>query len=177
MKHSNMSTDRYATRIRHHTNLPSNDLDLSANPMSRHRFTNPHQSIARHATIAKEYLPFPSSYTITLPTPPPTPTPASHIITTHLTSLDLSRWTWDAAHSSGVGETSQNVWKRAYRREYEKTTKQGTVGVQGEKQLIVALAFRISVSEDKVVVEWVRGRDQVLWESFCGVVHRWVRGK
>jgi 23S rRNA (adenine1618-N6)-methyltransferase len=136
--------------------------------------TNPRQTIVRHATIAKEYLPFPSSYTITLPTSP-TPTPAKEIITTQLSSLDLLRWTWDASHSSGVGEASQNVWKRAYRREYEKKKKQGVqAGEQGRK---VVLAFRITVLAGRVVVEWLRGSDQVLWESFCGLVHRYFREK
>jgi 23S rRNA (adenine1618-N6)-methyltransferase len=38
----------------------------------------------------------------------------------------------------------------------------------------VQLAFRISVVElaREIEVQWLRGRDQVLWESFCGMVHR-----
>jgi 23S rRNA (adenine1618-N6)-methyltransferase len=67
------------------------------------------------------------------------------------------------------------VWKRAYRREYEKKKKQGVqAGEQGRK---VVLAFRITVLAGRVVVEWLRGSDQVLWESFCGLVHRNFREK
>jgi 23S rRNA (adenine1618-N6)-methyltransferase len=67
------------------------------------------------------------------------------------------------------------VWKRAYRREYEKKKKQGVqAGEQGRK---VVLAFRITVLAGRVVVEWLRGSDQVLWESFCGLVHRYFREK
>jgi 23S rRNA (adenine1618-N6)-methyltransferase len=67
------------------------------------------------------------------------------------------------------------VWKRAYRREYEKKKKQSVqAGEQGRK---VVLAFRITVLAGRVVVEWLRGSDQVLWESFCGLVHRYFREK
>ena len=38
----------------------------------------------------------------------------------------------------------------------------------------VELAFRIKFVDlaRQVDVEWLRGTDQVLWESLCGLVHR-----
>jgi 23S rRNA (adenine1618-N6)-methyltransferase len=38
----------------------------------------------------------------------------------------------------------------------------------------IELAFRIRVVDlaRELVVEWLRGTDQVLWESFCGLIHR-----
>lgn len=38
----------------------------------------------------------------------------------------------------------------------------------------IALAFRIKVEEGtrEVVIDWLRGSERVLWESFCGMVHR-----
>lgn len=38
----------------------------------------------------------------------------------------------------------------------------------------VTLAVRISVHDNpgEVVIDWLKGNDQVLWESFCGMVHR-----
>ena len=38
----------------------------------------------------------------------------------------------------------------------------------------VELAFRIRVIglAREIEIEWLRGRDRVLWESFCGLVHR-----
>lgn len=49
---------------------------------------------------------------------------------------------------------------------------QGTEDESGRRP--VKLAFRIRVVDlaREVVVEWVKGRDQVLWESLCGLVHR-----
>jgi 23S rRNA (adenine1618-N6)-methyltransferase len=42
------------------------------------------------------------------------------------------------------------------------------------EEMKVALAFRIKVAEStkEVVIDWLRGNDRVLWESFCGMVHR-----
>jgi 23S rRNA (adenine1618-N6)-methyltransferase len=38
----------------------------------------------------------------------------------------------------------------------------------------VELAFRIRVIglAREIEVQWLKGRDQVLWESLCGVVHQ-----
>lgn len=44
----------------------------------------------------------------------------------------------------------------------------------GAEERKVALAFRITVDEGvkEVLIEWLRGNDQVLFESFCGMMHR-----
>lgn len=63
---------------------------------------------------------------------------------------------------------------------YEKRVKEesGVDEMQGTdeegERMQVKLSFRIRVVDlaREVVVEWVKGRDQVLWESVCGLVHR-----
>ena len=129
------------------------------------------QTIARLETIANEYLPFPTSYTIPRPSSV-TAAAAKETINTQLSSLDL-KWTWDDSTSSGVGEASQNVWSRAYRRAYERRQKDGATNMEDANRN-VELAFRIKVIDlaSEIEVQWLRGRDQVLWESFCGLVHR-----
>lgn len=111
-------------------------------------------------------------YPIPLP-PSVEPQAAKDVITTHLSALDL-KWTWDPATSTGIGEASQNVWSRSYRRMYERKRTEGLVDMQQDAERSVALAFRIRVVDlaREVVVEWLRGRDQVLWESLCGLIHR-----
>jgi 23S rRNA (adenine1618-N6)-methyltransferase len=99
--------------------------------------------------------------------------------------LDL-RWTWDHDASVGIGEARENVWKRAYRREHDKKKKSGAVVEKADTDMAggeavekkVALAFRISINQDEkeVVLEWLGGSDQVLWESFCGMLHRYFKG-
>jgi 23S rRNA (adenine1618-N6)-methyltransferase len=125
------------------------------------------QSIARLETIANECLPFPTSYSIQLPSSV-SPAAAKDAINTHLAALDL---TYNPA--TGIGEASQNVWKRAYRREFERKRRDGVADVHDASRT-VELAFRVRVIElaREVEVQWLRGQDQVLWESFCGCVHR-----
>ncbi|KAF2846680.1 hypothetical protein T440DRAFT_226058 [Plenodomus tracheiphilus IPT5] len=134
----------------------------------------PRNSIARPLTIPNEYLPFPTSYPIPLP-PDTTAQIAIDKVTTHFSSLDLV-WTWDVATATGIGSATQNVWSRGYRRAYERRKRDGG-GVAAEAMregARVELVFRIQVLElaRELVVEWVRGRDRILWESLCGVVHR-----
>jgi 23S rRNA (adenine1618-N6)-methyltransferase len=103
-------------------------------------------------------------------------------LNTHLSSLDL-HWTWDRDALSGIGESSQNVWKRAYRREHDRKKNKTAAAAAGGAYCELAdevagdkieLAFRISIEHGvgEVLVEWLRGSDQVLWESFCGMLHR-----
>ncbi|KAH3911880.1 hypothetical protein HBI56_137980 [Parastagonospora nodorum] len=130
----------------------------------------PKNSIARLDTIANEFLPFPTSYTIPIP-PLTSPATAKDTINMHLSSLDL-KWTWDEDKSSGVGEASQNVWSRAYRRKYERSMKDGVVDMpDGERGVELAFRIRVIGLAREIEVLWLRGRDRVLWESFCGMVH------
>lgn len=80
-----------------------------------------------------------------------------------------------------MGEAAGNVWSRAYRRDHERKKREAAAsGVEDTtmedslESMAVALAFRIKVldSSKEVLLEWLRGTDRVLWESFCGMVHR-----
>ena len=57
---------------------------------------------------------------------------------------------------------------------YERKQKEGLVDMKEDAERDIAIAFRIRVVDlaREVVVEWLRGRDQVLWESLCGLIHR-----
>ncbi|KAF1850700.1 uncharacterized protein K460DRAFT_271989 [Cucurbitaria berberidis CBS 394.84] len=132
----------------------------------------PRNSIARMEKMANEFLPFPTFYTIQLP-PSTDAQTAKDTLNAQLSSLDLT-WTWDAEKSTGIGEASQNVWSRAHRRAYERKQKGGVVDMTQDEERSVELAFRIKVVDlaREVDIEWLRGADQVLWESFCGLIHR-----
>ncbi|KAF2450275.1 hypothetical protein P171DRAFT_348912 [Karstenula rhodostoma CBS 690.94] len=139
----------------------------------------PCNSIARIEKIANEYLPFPTEYRFALPASIDA-TAAKHTIDQQARRLHV-RWNWVSQTATGVGEAAGNVWSRAYRREHERKMRELAASGTGDadmqntlEDMKVALAFRITVSEStrEVVVEWLRGSDQVLWESFCGMVHR-----
>ncbi|KAL5115133.1 hypothetical protein ACEQ8H_006969 [Pleosporales sp. CAS-2024a] len=137
----------------------------------------PKNSIARLETISNDSLPFPTSYTIPL-SPSTSSEAASHILDRHLSVLNLT-WSWDDATCTGISEARQNVWSRAYRRAFEQKKKAGIDATdKGEcSKWTIELAVRIRLIGPARVVEleWLRGRDQVLWESFCGAVHGWYK--
>ncbi|KAF2639509.1 hypothetical protein P280DRAFT_470156 [Massarina eburnea CBS 473.64] len=139
----------------------------------------PPQSVARFERIANEFLPFPTEYRIELPEG--YDGDAVMVIDRLLSSLDL-KWTWDGERMVGVGEAAQVVWNRAYRREHERKKKEAALAgdrdrdtqMHGQDEMKVALAFRVSIDKAQrvVVIEWLKGRDRVIWESFCGMLHR-----
>lgn len=138
----------------------------------------PRNSIARPpgGSFPHELLPFPTSYNISLSSSI-TGNAAIDKLNDQLAALDLV-WKWDAASSTGVGKAAENVWGRAYRRAYDRQKKEGYVKMQSDTNgVTVKLVFRITVVElaGEIVLEWLRGDDQVLWESFCGCVHRWFK--
>ena len=133
-------------------------------------YANRIQSHARIEKMANEFLPFPTSYPIALP-PSVEPQTAKDAINTQLSSLDLN-WTWDADTSTGIGEASQNVWSRSYRRAYERKQREGLVDMKQDRKIELAFRIRVVDLAREVVVEWLRGTDQVLWESLCGLIHR-----
>jgi 23S rRNA (adenine1618-N6)-methyltransferase len=105
-------------------------------------------------------------------------TTAEDRLTTQLSSLHL-RWRWNTESRTGVGEAAQNVWNRAYRRELSRKQKSGeeVILLKGTDNMAVKLAFRIVLLEGlerMVTIDWLRGTDKLLWESFCGMVRKTV---
>lgn len=137
----------------------------------------PRHSIARPSggSFPYDLLPFPTLYNIPLP-PSFTGSAANDKLNDQLFALDLT-WSWEPATAIGVGEASENVWGRAYRRAYERRKRDGQVEMRDTLNVNTKLAFRITVVQlaGEIVLEWLRGDDQVLWESFCGCVHRWFK--
>lgn len=140
----------------------------------------PKNSISRPPFLPNSHLPFPTTYTIPLP-PTSTSETALSTLQTHFSALDL-RWSWDPTSSTGLGEAAGNVWSRGYRRAFERRMRgvggggadgNGHGGADPDMNRPVAIVFRIRllVLAREISVEWVRGRDQVLWGSLCGVVH------
>lgn len=130
------------------------------------------------AVMENKFYPFPTEYKIALGEDT---TAAKSIVDNYLSSLDLD-WKWDPETSSGVGQATQNVWKRAYRRAQVKKKEiraesgfeafmKSSSGEQDE----AAIAFRIRVVEEpanEVIIDWLKGKDVVLWESFSGAIHK-----
>jgi 23S rRNA (adenine1618-N6)-methyltransferase len=134
----------------------------------------PRNDIARAANVAHELLPFPTKYQIHIPESYNGRKPES-VVHDKLSSLDL-RCTWDLESYTGTGEAAQNVWNRHYRREKKRKQRAGEAVMQDTgENMEVALAFRINFAneegEETILIDWLRGTDVQLWESFCGMVH------
>ncbi|KAK4955776.1 hypothetical protein LTR10_006715 [Elasticomyces elasticus] len=90
------------------------------------------------------------------------------------------RWLWRGEEGVGVMEAKEDVWSRAARRkkkfaESAGVMKESEVVVEGsseEEEEIVGLAVKITCGDGEVDVRWLRGRDYVLFESFCGLMKR-----
>ncbi|KAL6708074.1 hypothetical protein ACN47E_003508 [Coniothyrium glycines] len=130
----------------------------------------PRNAVARMERIANECLPFPTAYEIKL-LPDVGPGQARERLDGALWGLDL-KWVWDECATVGVVEARGNVWGRAYRRAFERKKKEGVVGMEEDGDVQLVVRIRVVELARELVLEWVKGRDQVLWESFCGTVHR-----
>lgn len=77
----------------------------------------------------------------------------------------------------GIGFSSKAVWSRAARRHVAKAE-----GEDMEEDM--ALGFKIHVEElpggqsgSKTTIRWLKGHDNVLFESFCGMMKRKLEEK
>lgn len=91
-----------------------------------------------------------------------------------LGGLDVG-WRW-VEDGWGVGEARENVWSRAARRKRKRNDEgqvDGRMDVEkgrSEESRSTALAFKIEIQGQGLNVRWLRGKDPVLFESFCGML-------
>lgn len=87
--------------------------------------------------------------------------------------LELKNWGMQEVEGRVVanGEAAGNVWSRAARRAKARGDEVEMGGLK--------LGFRVEVGAREggcvVMVRWVTGSNQVLFESFCGVIRRKFR--
>lgn len=131
-------------------------------------------------SLSKHLLPFPSNYDFKIPGRHAGS--LEHIaskINTELSSLRYFHYTWYTKQSC-IGYAREDVWSRKARRKFAREQHDGDTISHDEKALDVetaALGFRIDLSLQAdhsvdVVVRWIKGSDQVLFESFCGMLKR-----
>ncbi|KAI2975231.1 hypothetical protein CBS147323_1101 [Aspergillus niger] len=137
----------------------------------------PTVSIARGTTaIPKHLLPFPSEYIFT--TQSESIDEVSAKIDSELSALHV-QWLWRKNLATGVGFAMQNVWSRQARRKMQNPDAMAEMGEIDETK--AALGFKVQCKKDaidekgvRVIVRWLKGRDTVLFESFCGMLKRKV---
>lgn len=100
-------------------------------------------------------------------------------------------WSYDVETSIGLGVSRGNVWSRQARRKRKlqevstsEPSSNPTVGVSksvacllpSSEQSIPEMVFRVSVATGLVTLRWLKGVDEVLWDSFCGMMRRKLTG-
>jgi 23S rRNA (adenine1618-N6)-methyltransferase len=148
------------------------------------RHTNSMQHIARGSDVGTRILPHPTAQTIH--TIGITRGEAAELLNTTLRSLDL-KWSWQPEKWFGCGIASQNVWSRSARRkrkrvemeqedEHDPKAEHKTVDHKAH-EADVSFKFDIQVNEGDMEVRWRQGKDNILFESFCGMLKRSMRPK
>lgn len=92
-------------------------------------------------------------------------------------------WVWRAEKWVGHGMATQNVWSRSARRKRKRVEmeqeddREAKVRSEALKTAEVLLRFSIDVREGDMEVHWLQGKDNILFESFCGMLKRSMRPK
>jgi 23S rRNA (adenine1618-N6)-methyltransferase len=152
----------------------------------------PGNAVARHGELVQAILPTATEWTVAV-------NDASireldERVNAVLADLDI-RWHWRAAIHTGVAFARENVWSRSARRkrkfqqEAQKELKKqkkdddheikddqeddaSSGSEEEEDEEPVAIAVKITCSQNRVDIRWLRGTDFTLWESFCGMLKR-----
>jgi 23S rRNA (adenine1618-N6)-methyltransferase len=125
----------------------------------------------------KNVLPFPSEYRFTILEG--SIDQGAKDVTTCLDALDEFQWKWNQNMLTGHGFAMRNVWSRQARRR----KKRGRLEEEPDEQEEIdedeaALGIRVLLRQSKqeksaeIVIRWLKGNDEVLFESFCGMLHR-----
>ncbi|KAL8746030.1 MAG: hypothetical protein Q9190_001897 [Brigantiaea leucoxantha] len=135
----------------------------------------PKQDVARGtSSVPKHLLPFPSEFKFNVDGR----SLEELIVRLNVTvgSLGL-KWKYRSELYSGIGFADSNVWSRAARREIQKNGNYESRETQSIGD--AALGFRVDLrpgqeknEEVEVKVRWLQGVEEVLFESFCGMLKR-----
>ncbi|KEQ95112.1 hypothetical protein AUEXF2481DRAFT_29832 [Aureobasidium subglaciale EXF-2481] len=143
----------------------------------------PSNAVARGSDVGTHILPYPTAQTIH--TIGFTQDEAAYLLNSTLEALAL-QWFWQSDKWAGCGSASQNVWSRSARRKRkriemeEESGKSASIPAKvptGGDQVEVSLKFRIEIREGDMEVRWIKGKDHILFESFCGMLKRAMKQK
>ncbi|KAG9585504.1 hypothetical protein KCU86_g15405, partial [Aureobasidium melanogenum] len=143
----------------------------------------PSNWVARGSDIGAHILPYPTAQTIH--TVGFTRQEAADLLNKTLEALQI-KWVWRAEKWVGHGMATQNVWSRSARRkrkrvemeqENDRDAKVQSKALKTEDPAEVLLRFSIDVREGDMEVHWLQGKDNILFESFCGMLKRSMKPK
>jgi 23S rRNA (adenine1618-N6)-methyltransferase len=136
-----------------------------------HQDFRPRNDVSRHGELVRSIMPDVSTQTILVPLQDATW--SGRIVCDAMVELDVM-WHWRPLHHAGVMSCAKDVWSRSARRKRKFDDEKGILGPSSQEQLepCVALAVIIACKNETVEVRWIRGRDRLIFESFCGKLKR-----
>jgi 23S rRNA (adenine1618-N6)-methyltransferase len=134
-----------------------------------HQGFRPRNDVSRHGELVRSIMPDVSVQTITLPRQDAKW--AGKIVNDIMNGLNLV-WQWQPLHHAGAMCCNRDVWSRSARRKRKFDDTQSVVNPVGPEASDVALAVIIACKDEAVEVRWLRGRDRLIFESFCGKLKR-----
>lgn len=107
-----------------------------------------------------------------------------------LNELSLN-WSFDPENFTGLGISRGNIWSRHARR--KRKLQEMTISLSSHNpkpgetssvatpspssaELLPEMVFRVSIFTGSVTLHWLKGVDEVLWDSFCGMMRRKLTG-
>ena len=146
----------------------------------------PRNEVARHGELVHRVVPLVTEQTIQCPLM--SAKWAGDKVNRTIKVLDV-RWMWREKEKTGVMVAKDNVWSRAARRKRHFGAAKGAnnSGIEdvemangldnavkdeedSEEDEPVALAVKIRCQHEQVDVRWLRGMDNVVFVSFCGML-------
>ncbi|KXS95410.1 hypothetical protein AC578_6778 [Pseudocercospora eumusae] len=142
------------------------------------RDLRPRNDVARHGDLVLQVLPMATANTIKVEGKDRRA--LGEAVDEAITAYEGVKWVWRPLLDAGIMQCKEDMWSgkaRRKRKQKEKLASLGKdAGIEAEDEEQVGLAVKVSCKDQEVEVRWLRGHDQVLFNSFCAVLRRTLTG-
>ncbi|EME85676.1 uncharacterized protein MYCFIDRAFT_41101 [Pseudocercospora fijiensis CIRAD86] len=149
------------------------------------RDLRPRNDVARHGDLVLQVLPMATANTIKVEGKKTRA--LGEAVNEAIEAYEGVKWVWRPLLDAGVMQCKEDVWSGKARRKRKQKEKLASLGkdtevepspngdVEGDENE-VGLAVKVSCKDQEVEVRWLRGHDQILFNSFCAVLRRALTG-
>lgn len=149
------------------------------------RALRPRNDVARHGDLVLQVLPMATANTIKVEGK--NTRALGKAVNEAMKAYEGVKWVWRPLLDAGVMQCKEDMWSGKARRKRKQKEKLASLGKdaevepsgngpQDEDEEQIGLAVKISCKDQEVEVRWLRGHDQVLFNSLCAVLRRALTG-
>ena len=119
--------------------------------------------------VDRRWLPFPSEYVFEVEGLEQVGKKVDEVVG----ALEM-KWQWKGMLAQGLGMAERDVWSRKARRRKADDGASDGMDEDAEAALVFRVELKQAGGDSKVTVNirWLEGKDQTLFESFCGWLKR-----